>query len=77
MSENNLPLCPNCGKGSMRPTGKAAFLGETEEPFREMSEARRYECDRCGHIQFDAHLTEHLGISDSVSASVEKNGGSS
>jgi predicted RNA-binding Zn-ribbon protein involved in translation (DUF1610 family) len=53
MAENNLLLCPNCEKGMMRPAGKAEFLGETEEPFREINEARKYECDNCGHIQFN------------------------
>jgi hypothetical protein len=36
MSENNLHMCPNCKKGKMQPAGKIAFLGETEEPFREI-----------------------------------------
>jgi hypothetical protein len=47
------------------------------DPFSETSDARRYECDNvnCGHVQFNAKMTESLGVSDSVS-SVEKKDGS-
>jgi len=41
----------------MQPAGKAEFLGETEEPFREINEARKYECDNCGHIQYNTNIT--------------------
>jgi hypothetical protein len=40
------------------------------------SDARRYEGNNCGHVQFNAKMTESLGVSDSVSASAEKKGGS-
>ncbi len=69
MSEKSLQLCPNCKKGRLRPTGKGAFLGETEEPFREIDEVGKYECVNCGYIQFDTNITERTGASDNVSAS--------
>jgi hypothetical protein len=72
MSVNNLQLCPNCKKGRLHPTGKRAFLGETEEPFREIDEVRKYECDNCGCIQFDANITERIGASNNVSASSQE-----
>jgi hypothetical protein len=53
----------------MRP-GKVGTDGSIQDPFSETSDARRYECDNCGHVQF-----ESLGVSDSVS-SVEKKDGS-
>jgi hypothetical protein len=56
----------------MRPIGKVGTQGETEEPFREISDARRYECDNCGHVLFHAKNTEYVVASDSVIASVEK-----
>jgi hypothetical protein len=58
----------------MRPTGKAGTDRSIHDPFSETSDARRYECDNvmCGHVQFNARMTESLGGSDSVSASVEK-----
>ena len=60
----------------MRPTGKAGTDRSVDDPFSETSDARRYECDNCGHVQFDAKMTESLGVSDSVSDSVEKDDGS-
>jgi rubredoxin len=72
MSENNLQLCPNCKKGRLHPTGKGAFLRETEEPFREIDEVRKYECANCGYIQFDANITERIRASDNVSASSQE-----
>ncbi len=56
----------------MRPTGKAGTDRSIHEPFSETGNARRYECDNCGHVQFNAKMTESLRVSDSVSASVEK-----
>ncbi|HYZ58273.1 MAG TPA: hypothetical protein VE544_01350 [Nitrososphaeraceae archaeon] len=58
MSKSNLQLCPNCKEGRMQPAGKAEFLGETEEPFREINEARKYECDNCGYIQYNTNITQ-------------------
>lgn len=66
MSENNPQLCPNCKRGKMQPAGKTSFLGETEEPFREINEARKYECDNCGYIQFNTTSSEHPRINDSL-----------
>jgi hypothetical protein len=62
----------------MRPTGKAGTDPSIDDPFSETSDARRYECDNinCGHVQFNAKMTESLGVSDSVSGSVEKKDGS-
>jgi hypothetical protein len=57
MSKSNLQLCPNCKEGRTQPAGKAEFLGETEEPFREINEARKYECDNCGYIQYNTNIT--------------------
>ena len=76
VSDNNLQLCPKCNQGKMRPTGKSGTDRSTHEPFSETSDARRYECDNCGHVQFNAKMTDSLGTGDSVSASVEKKGGS-
>ena len=56
----------------MRPTGKAGTDQSIHDPFSETNDARRYECDNCGHVQFNAKMAESLGVSDSVSASVEK-----
>lgn len=76
MSDNNLQSCPKCNQGKMRPTGKAGTDQSIHDPFSETNDARRYECDNCGHVQFNAKMTESLGVSDSVSASVEKKDGS-
>jgi hypothetical protein len=59
----------------MRPTGKAGTDQSIHDPFSETNDARRYECDNCGHVQFNAKMTESLGVSESVSA-VEKKDGS-
>ena len=59
----------------MRLTGKAGTDRSINDPFSETSDASRYQCDNCGHAQFNAKMTESLGVSDSVSASVEKKGG--
>jgi C4-type Zn-finger protein len=72
MSEDNLQLCPKCRKGRMRPTGRAGTKGEKEEPFSEISYARNYICDNCGHHMSDAKNTEYSEASDSVPASVDK-----
>jgi hypothetical protein len=53
MSEDNLQRCPKCGKGRMRPTGRAATQEAKQEPFRERSYARNYICDNCGHHMSD------------------------
>ncbi|MCD6038437.1 MAG: hypothetical protein K0S67_2329 [Nitrososphaeraceae archaeon] len=72
MSEDNLQLCPKCRKGRMRPTGRAGTKGEKEEPFSEISYARNYICDNCGHHMSDAKNNEYSEVSDSVPASVDK-----
>ena len=72
MSEDNLQLCPKCRKGRMRPTGRAGTKGEKEELFSEISYARNYICDNCGHHMSDAKNTEYSEVSDSVPASVDK-----
>jgi hypothetical protein len=71
-SEDNLQTCSKCNTGSMRPTGKAGTDGEPVEPFGEVSEGRKFECDSCGHVEFDANITERSEVGDSVSASVKK-----
>jgi hypothetical protein len=71
-SENNLEISAKSGTGRMRPTGKAGVDRQVNEPFGEVGYARRYECDNCGHVQFNASITENVKVSDSVSASVEK-----
>jgi hypothetical protein len=76
VSDNNLQLCPKFNQGKMRPTGKAETDRSIHDPFSETSDARRHEYDNCGHVQFNAKMTESSGVSDSVSASVEKTGGS-
>jgi hypothetical protein len=76
VSDNNLQSRPKCNQGKMRPTGKAGIDRSIQDPFSETSYARRYECDNCGHVQFNAKMTESLGVSESVSASVEKKDGS-
>ena len=58
MSEDNLQRCPKCGKGRMRPTGRAATQEEKQELFRERSYARNYICDNCGHHMSDAENTD-------------------
>ena len=60
----------------MRPTGKAGTDQSIHDPVSETNDARRYECDNCGYVQFNAKMTESLGVSESVSASVEKKDGS-
>lgn len=42
------------------------------EPFRETGDARRYECDNCGHIEFDASITERVGESERLTGSARK-----
>jgi hypothetical protein len=66
MSKSNLQLCPNFKEGRMQPAGKAEFLGETEEPFREINEVRRYECDNCGISSIIQTLPKRLEISKGV-----------
>jgi hypothetical protein len=56
----------------MRPKGKAGTDQSIHDPFSETNYARRHDCDNCGHVQFNAKMTESLGVSDSVSALVEK-----
>jgi hypothetical protein len=60
----------------MRPIGKAETDRSIHDPFSETSDARRYECDNCGRVQFNAKMTKSVGASDSASASVEKKNGS-
>ena len=72
MSEDNLQPCPKCRKGRMRPTGRARTKGEKEEPFSEISYARNYICDNCGHHMSDAENTEYVEVSDSISVNVDK-----
>jgi C4-type Zn-finger protein len=72
MSEDNLQRCPKCGKGRMRPTGRAVTQGENQEPFRERSYARNYICDNCGHHMSDAENTGYVEVSDSTSATVDE-----
>jgi hypothetical protein len=72
MSEDNLQPCPKCRKGRMRPTGRAGTKGEKEESFSEISYARNYICENCGHHMSDAKNTEYSEVSDSVPASVDK-----
>jgi C4-type Zn-finger protein len=72
MSEDNLQRCPKCGKGRMRPTGRAAIQEEKQEPFRDRSYARNYICDNCGHHMSDAENTEYVEVSDRISVTVDK-----
>jgi hypothetical protein len=72
MSEDNLKPCPICEKGKMRPTGRAGTQGEKQEPFREISDARNYICDNCGHHMSAVENTEYVEVRDSVTPSVNK-----
>ena len=57
----------------MRPTGRAGTKGEKEEPFSEISYARNYICDNCGHHMSDAKNTEYVvEVNNNVPASVDK-----
>ncbi len=72
MSEDTLQPCPKCGKGRMRPTGRA-LKREEEDPFREIIYARNYICDNCSHHMSDAKNTEYaVEVSNNVPASVDK-----
>jgi C4-type Zn-finger protein len=72
MSEDTLQPCPKCGKGRMRPTGRAGAKRE-EDPFREIIYARNYICDNCSHHMSDAKNTEYaVEVSNNVPASVDK-----
>jgi hypothetical protein len=72
MSDDNLQLCSKCKIGKMRPTGKVGTDGDIENPFSETSDARRYQCDSCGHVQFNANQTENVRIGENLNLSVEK-----
>jgi C4-type Zn-finger protein len=72
MSKDNLQRCPKCGKGRMRPTGRAATQEEKQETYRERIYARNYICDNCGHHMSDAENTEYVEVSDSISVNVDK-----
>ncbi len=73
MSEDTLQPCPKCGKGRMRPTGRAEAKGEEEDPFREIIYARNYICDNCSHHMSDAKNTEYaIEVSNNVPASADK-----
>lgn len=50
-------LCPMCKNGYLRPTRKATS-GESDEPLTPTVHIRDLECDKCGHIQKAASLTE-------------------
>ncbi|HEY7777484.1 MAG TPA: hypothetical protein VIA09_02995 [Nitrososphaeraceae archaeon] len=50
--------CPKCNNGYLRPTGKGSTTGESDEPFTPTVHTRDLECDKCGHIQKAASLTE-------------------
>ena len=73
-SEDNLQICSKINTGWMRPTGKAGTDREPGEPFREVSEGRRFECDNdnCGHVEFHASITERTEMSEGLSRSAEK-----
>ena len=64
MSKSNLQLCPNCQEGRMQPAGKAEFLGETEEPFREINEARNMNAIIVDISSIIQTLPERLEISE-------------
>jgi C4-type Zn-finger protein len=73
MPEDTLQPCPKCGKGRMRPTGRAGAKREEEDPFREIIYARNYICDNCSHHMSDANNTEYAAeVSNNVPASVDK-----
>jgi len=72
MSNDNLQLCPECKIGKMRPTGKAGTNGGIEIPFSETSNARRYQCDNCGHVQFNASQIDNVKIGENLNLSVER-----
>jgi hypothetical protein len=72
MSDDNLQLCPKCKIGKIRPTGKVGTNGEIEKSFSETSDARRYQCDNCGHLQFNANMIENVKIGDTLNLPVDK-----
>jgi hypothetical protein len=58
MSTDKPQLCPMCKNGYFRPIGKASTIGESEEPFTPSVHLRDLQCDKCGHAQKAASLTE-------------------
>jgi hypothetical protein len=57
MSTEKPHLCPICKNGYLLPIGKASTIGESEEPFTPTVHLRE-QCDKCGHTQKAASLTE-------------------
>ena len=58
MSTGEPKLCPMCKNGYLRPIRKASTTGESDEPFTPTVHMRDLECDKCGHTQKVASLTE-------------------
>jgi predicted nucleic-acid-binding Zn-ribbon protein len=48
MAREELPTCPKCGVGKMRPTGLAATSGD-EETNTVAVDFRGKKCDTCGY----------------------------
>jgi hypothetical protein len=73
MAQEDLEPCPKCGEGRMRPTGKVGTdRGKgINKPFSEGGIARRYQCDQCGHVQFNTSIGESMKIGESLNVSVE------
>ena len=72
MSE--LKLCPECGRGHLRPTGEVATDAERSEPFRETGETRKYVCDNpeCEMHKSNLVNREYIPLSDIASLEVIK-----
>ena len=72
--QEELEPCPKCGEGRMRPTGKVGTDSGKgiNKPFSERSIARRYQCNKCGNVQFNASINENVKIGESLNVSVEK-----
>jgi len=64
MSED-LDLCPVCNEGHMEPK-RVSVSGEPQGQFRETASTREFVCDKCGHKQVNAGLSEYVSTTDSV-----------
>ena len=61
-------LCPMCKNGNLRPIGKASTIRESDKQFIPVVHMQELQCDKCGHTQKAASLTEHTPINDDVDA---------
>ncbi len=60
--------CDQCGKGTMRPTGRKWWdYHKWKNTFRKSNEGEEIECDECGHRHTNFGVVEYFSASERVS----------